>query len=94
MVKETKEQIVALERSAPRFDHSADRLEGQFSRNPKGLTVWTAWRPGSVLRCFGGVNPQKRKRLTAWLRGEGIEIGALNTAPGLHRHARRQRDAR
>jgi SAM-dependent methyltransferase len=34
------------------------------------------------------VNPQKRKRLSAWLRGDGIEIGALNVALGLHREAR------
>jgi SAM-dependent methyltransferase len=34
------------------------------------------------------VNPRKRKRLTAWLRGDGIEIGALNAALRTHREAR------
>lgn len=35
----------------------------------------------------GDVNPRKRKRLSAWVRGDGIEIGALNVALGLHRDA-------
>jgi SAM-dependent methyltransferase len=30
----------------------------------------------------------KRRRLSTWLRGEGIEIGALNVPLGLHRKAR------
>jgi len=30
----------------------------------------------------------KRRRLTAWLRGEGIEVGALNLPLGVHRDAR------
>jgi SAM-dependent methyltransferase len=30
----------------------------------------------------------KRRRLSAWLVGEGIEIGALNMPLGVHRHAR------
>ena len=34
------------------------------------------------------MNPSKRKRLSAWLRGNGIEIGALNAPLGLHREAR------
>jgi SAM-dependent methyltransferase len=34
------------------------------------------------------VNPPKRKRLSVWLRGDGIEIGALNAPLGLQRDAR------
>lgn len=34
------------------------------------------------------MNSRKRKRLSAWLRGDGIEIGALNVPLGLHREAR------
>jgi SAM-dependent methyltransferase len=34
------------------------------------------------------VNAGKRQRLSAWLRGDGIEIGALNAPLGLHREAR------
>jgi SAM-dependent methyltransferase len=30
----------------------------------------------------------KRRRLSAWLRGDGIEIGALNVPLGVHRRAR------
>jgi predicted SAM-dependent methyltransferase len=30
----------------------------------------------------------KRRRLSAWLRGDGIEIGALNLPLGIHREAR------
>ena len=30
----------------------------------------------------------KRRRLSAWLRGDGIEIGALHMPLGLHREAR------
>jgi SAM-dependent methyltransferase len=34
------------------------------------------------------VNLRKRKRLSTWLRGDGIEIGALNAPLGIHREAR------
>ena len=34
------------------------------------------------------MNPGKRKRLSAWLQGDGIEIGALHVALRLHRNAR------
>jgi SAM-dependent methyltransferase len=30
----------------------------------------------------------KRRRMSAWLRGDGIEVGALNLPLGVHRHAR------
>lgn len=30
------------------------------------------------------MNLEKRKRLTAWLRGDGIETGALNAPLGVH----------
>lgn len=39
-------------------------------------------------RSLCDVNPRKRRRLAAWLRGDGIEIGALHLPLGVHREAR------
>jgi SAM-dependent methyltransferase len=46
-------------------------------------------RPGSQCRRLRSLSVvDKRRRLSTWLRGEGIEIGALNVPLGLHRKAR------
>src|ERR671911_993524 len=43
---------------------------------------------GLLAGCVASASVDKRRRLSAWLRGDGIEIGALNAPLGLHREAR------
>jgi SAM-dependent methyltransferase len=43
---------------------------------------------GLVASCVASAIVDKRRRLSAWLRGDGIEIGALHVPLGIHREAR------
>jgi SAM-dependent methyltransferase len=38
--------------------------------------------------CLASASVDKRRRLSTWLRGDGIEVGALNVPLGVHRKAR------
>jgi SAM-dependent methyltransferase len=68
-----------------RIDQAEAGLEGRFrvGRRPR-----TANRGDSMpVRSLYRVAKSKRKRLSAWLVGEGIEVGALNNPLGVHRKA-------
>jgi SAM-dependent methyltransferase len=45
-------------------------------------------RDAAISGCVAFAAVDKRRRLSTWLRGEGIEVGALNVPLGLHRKAR------